>query len=259
LTARRRSHQQGKLSFWENRHLRLAAEIVAIAAFCLLLVVTCLGASLALVSFQPVNMQLLAFAHSDSSPKELQAYQNVATQTLRYVTILPFETAFTLQPSAADLATLQLDSFSPDELSHLTDVRILLGGSLLLTYVVGAAAMLVLGLTYKTRFARRSLLAAGISCFALPLVGLAVLLRAFDPAFDLFHQLLFPQGNWEFYTTTLVISTFPEHYWQAAGILWMVFFLLGGLILVFLSRFCGKMPAQSVTNAQFRVSICGAD
>jgi len=223
-------------------------NVVAIVLFTILLVLTCMGIAVSLVAFEPINLELARFAHSDRSPEELRAYQNIVVEVLRYVTTLPFETTVAIDIDTEDLSVLRQWSFFENELCHLTDVRVLLGRVLLLTYVVGIFSLVVITLTRNTQFARHSLLAAGISCLALPFIGAVFIYFFFDPTFVLFHEIFFPQGNWSFPQDTLIISTFPGHYWQTAGLLWMAFFTIGGGILTALSRFCGKMYVQSVTN-----------
>jgi len=236
-------------NFAPKRGVRFALEIAATVLLSIVLVLACLGTALSLVTFAPLNTQLVGLVHSENGDVVIGAYQNVAADTLRYVSTLPIETAPALQVHAEDIAILNQQPFTANELSHLTDVRILLGGSLLLTYTLVVVSMVAIVALRKLQLARRSLLAAGITCLALPLVGGAFMFFAFDPTFVLFHEVFFPQGNWEFPTTSLIISTFPGEYWRLVGMLWMGFFLIGGLILIGLSRFCGKMYAWSVTNS----------
>jgi uncharacterized membrane protein len=92
------------------------------------------------------------------------------------------------------------------------------------------------------------LLASGIACLALPLaVGVSLWLN-FNRTFVFFHEVFFPQGNWQFSEASLLITTYPGHFWQAAGLLWMAAFLIIGAILILLSRFCGEFAPWSVTN-----------
>ena len=222
--------------------------IVGTIFFSILLVLTCLGISVSLVAFEPINLELARFAHSDRSPEELEAYQNIVVEVLNYVTTLPLETPTAIEINSDDLNILRQWSFFENELCHLTDVRILLGWVLLLTYIAGIFSLFVVTFLRDKQFVRHSLLAAGISCLALPFIGGIFIYFFFDPTFVLFHEIFFPQGNWSFPSDTLIISTFPGHYWQTAGLLLMAFFMIGGCILTALSRFCGKMYAQSVTN-----------
>ena len=225
-------------------YLRIALTVF----FTILLVLTCVGISVTLVAFEPINLRLANIAHSDRSPEELAAYQNIIIEVLKYVTTLPVEEAGAIEIDAEDLAILRQWSFFENELCHLTDVRILLGRVIFMTYIMSVILLLTITFLRDKPFVRHSLLAAGISCLALPVIGGIFIFFFFDPTFVFFHEVFFPQGNWSFPQDTLIISTFPGHYWQMAGLLWMAFFLIGGCILTALSRFCGKMHAWSVTN-----------
>jgi len=235
-------------SFAEEKGPRYYLEIAATVFFVFVLVIGALGAALALVAFQPTNTALINVVHSESSPPYLQARQDIAQEVLRYVTTLPFESVSEIEVDPADVARLHVEEFTYNELCHLSDVRIILGWSLFLTYVIMAAAVAVIALTRNTQFARRSLFAAGITCLALPVVMGVFLLFFFQPTFVIFHEIFFPQGNWQFPANSLIISTFPEQYWQTIGILWMAIFLINGLVLVGLSRFCGKMHTWSAIS-----------
>jgi len=231
--------EQKRRSFW---------GIAATVLFAFVLVIGSLGSALALVAFTPTNAELIAFAHADFSPEEIKARQIVAAEILHYTIALPFEPVADIEISQEDLDTLRQWSLGEYELCHLTDVRILLGNSLLLSFTITIVSAIIITLTRKTQFARHSLLAAGIVCLAIPIVLGFFLLFFFQPTFVLFHEIFFPQGNWQFSPETLLISTLPERYWQAAGLLWMGLFMINGFILTTLSRFCGKMHTWSVTN-----------
>jgi len=235
-------------NFAEKRDMSHYLKIAAAVLFTIMLIVASLGSALAFVAFQPTNAELIAFAHADYPQEEIRARQTVAAEILRYVTALPFETASAIEISQDDLDVLRQWSLGEYELCHLTDVRILLGRSLLLAYTLIIASALIIWFCRNQQFLRYSLLAAGIICIALPLIAAVFLYFFFQPTFLLFHEVFFPQGNWQFAPETLLISTLPERYWQASGLLWMAIFMINGLILTGLSRFCGKIHAWSVTN-----------
>ena len=235
-------------NFAQARDWRYWLNMLAIAVFSLVLVVASLGTALAIVSAQPTNAGLIAFAHAGYPQNEIEARQEVAAEILRYVSTLPFESVRQIDISQEDLDTLKQWSLGEYELCHLSDVRILLGRSLMLAYVLILISAMILVLTRNTQFARHSLLVAGIACIALPLIMGLFIFFFFEPTFVLFHEIFFPQGNWTFSPNTLLISTLPTRYWQTAGMLWMGLFMVNGLILTGLSRFCGKMHVWSVTN-----------
>jgi|GEM_PF-1540973 len=230
------------------RSVHPAVKITASVFFALVLVVASLGAALAVVAFPATNAELIAHAHAGFPAEEVEARQVIAAEILRYVTTLPFEPVTEISMSQDDLDILRQWSLGEYELCHLTDVRILLGSSLLLAYVLMLISVVVVTITRNTSFAKRSLFIAGLTSLIIPIVLGLSLIFFFQSTFVLFHEIFFPQGNWQFAPDTLLISTLPERYWQAAGLLWMILFMVNGLILTALSRFCGKTPTQGVTN-----------
>lgn len=227
---------------------RLYVNIGVTVLFSLVLTLASLGSALSLVAFTPTNAELIAYTHADFSPEEIHSRQIIAAELLRYVVTLPFETASMAEISQEDLDIVRQWSMGEYEKSHLSDVRILLGNSLLLGFVLTIASIVIITLFRDKQFVRYSLLTAGIASIALPLILLVCVIFFFDQTFVIFHEIFFPQGNWYFAPETLLISTLPETYWQTAGILWMGIFFLNGLILTALSRFCGELHTWSVTN-----------
>ena len=52
----------------------------------------------------------------------------------------------------------------------------------------------------------------------------------FNGFFTAFHSVFFPQGNWTFSATSLLITMYPEHFWVGMGIIWVISSLVCGLI-----------------------------
>ncbi|MDQ3098397.1 MAG: DUF1461 domain-containing protein [bacterium] len=61
-----------------------------------------------------------------------------------------------------------------------------------------------------------------ISLFGLFLIGALL----FMPLFTLFHQTLFPQGNWAFPSDSILIQLYPEQFWRFSAL------LIAGAILI---------------------------
>jgi hypothetical protein len=105
--------------------------------------------------------------------------------------------------------------FTADETAHMTDVRAVFRGA---EY---AAALALFVLVFRVQRARRGggslrLVRAGAVTAAgiVTVIGIAAAL-AFDPLFLLFHDVLFPQGNFLFDpSTSNLIRLYPEWYWQ---------------------------------------------
>ncbi len=121
--------------------------------------------------------------------------------------------------------------FDEAERSHMEDVRGVFRG-VRITWGLGGlmlAALILRGLMrrYLAPMARDAALYAGVAVLAVALVAAI----AFVPAFLLFHQVFFPQGNYLFAPDSDLLRIYPEHYWY--GVTLRVFggFCLLSLIL----------------------------
>ena len=103
-----------------------------------------------------------------------------------------------------------------------------------LVYMMLETGLLSILLLVKRAVGRRSLSRAlhwSAGLLALIFVALAVLaIIDFDGFFTVFHKVFFPQGNWMFSSTSLLITMYPEQFWMGMGIIWVVSSLLAGLL-----------------------------
>ena len=105
--------------------------------------------------------------------------------------------------------------FTSDEYAHMADVRTVFRGAELT-----AALALFVALFRVTRARRRGDALRLVRAGALTGVGIvtaigAAAVVAFDQLFLLFHDVLFPQGNFLFDpATSNLIRLYPEWYWQ---------------------------------------------
>ena len=237
-------------SFAPARKIHPFFTWAAVCLFAIMLIAACVGSSLVILLSTPVIDGLTLVTHRNASDIEQQVFRDGAMATLRYTTILPFEAdapeSFFDQ---INVAAINAAPYTPQERSHLWDVRDIISTALLVTYALVLVNMLIVSLTKHLVFARRSLLIAGISCVVLPLLIAALLLLNFDGSFTLFHELLFPQGNWTFISSSLLITIFPTMFWQMCGLVWMALLLLQGAFLIVISRFCGKKYAWKAIKA----------
>ncbi|MBS3163966.1 DUF1461 domain-containing protein [Candidatus Woesearchaeota archaeon] len=103
--------------------------------------------------------------------------------------------------------------FTPEEQSHLWDVRLLLARASLARGVLAVIALLILSAAMFSGSPASTLFSAltwtGIAslalCGALALGGLT-----FSTFFTLFHLVFFPQGNWQFSPESVLIRLFPQ-------------------------------------------------
>jgi integral membrane protein (TIGR01906 family) len=119
--------------------------------------------------------------------------------------------------------------YDESEVGHLRDVRQLLW----LTFLVGGLAALLL-LVLLERAADQDDVVAAIGlggatvAVAVVVIGLVGLI-AFDPLFELFHRVFFPEGNWAFDPRSQrLVRLYPLAFWQIMGAaLGVVMVLLG--------------------------------
>ncbi len=126
--------------------------------------------------------------------------------------------------------------YAPDEAGHMRDVRLVLLGFLALA-VAGAAF-----LAWRIRRASsdpgtwRSI-ARGGAALAVGLVVVGVLTALFfDLAFELFHRIFFPGGNWAFAPDSLLIKLYPYAFWQLSAGAFGLLGIGGGLVVWSLAR-----------------------
>ena len=120
--------------------------------------------------------------------------------------------------------------YGATEVQHLRDVRQLLW----LTFVVGALALIaILVLLERSADADQVMAAIGLggALVAVTVVTAAVVgVLAFDPLFELFHEVFFPQGDWAFDPgSQRLVQLYPFRFWQAMAALLGVLMLLLGI------------------------------
>jgi hypothetical protein len=116
--------------------------------------------------------------------------------------------------------------YTADEAGHLADVRVVL--YLFLALALLSAIALFVGLRRAPRDAQASkAIARGALTLVVLVIGLGVVgLVAFGVAFEIFHRLLFPGGNWAFPPGSNLIALYPIGFWQLSTL------AMGGLVLI---------------------------
>jgi hypothetical protein len=126
--------------------------------------------------------------------------------------------------------------YDVDEAAHMRDVRLVLYGFL------GIAAVSVTFIAWSFWRAPRDpatwrALSRGGAATIVLLIGLGVFAAlAFDAAFELFHRLLFPGGNFEFPSTSLLIRLYPIEFWQLSAAAMSGLGITGGLLVWLVGR-----------------------
>jgi integral membrane protein (TIGR01906 family) len=143
-----------------------------------------------------------------------------------------------------------LGTFNGREHEHMADVRSVFRGA-------EVAALLALGvIVFRVRRARRDARAlrlvrdgAAWAAGLVAMIGVAAAV-AFEPMFQLFHQVFFPQGNFLFDpATSNLVRLYPEWYWQGmtAGV--GTSFVVGALLAAAVAHFTLRRRANPYTRA----------
>lgn len=139
--------------------------------------------------------------------------------------------------------------FSADEAAHLRDVRLVL--YVFLALAIGSAGLLAWSSRRHSSDPRiwRSISRGG-AALAVTLVALgAFAALAFGIAFELFHRILFPGGNWAFSEDSLLIRLYPYGFWQLSAAAFGVLGILVGLIAWFVARRRARALAAGASSS----------
>lgn len=110
--------------------------------------------------------------------------------------------------------------YAASEISHLRDAR-----TLLILFEALTVASLGLVLWSSARRRAWSAIRRGASALAIGVVVIGVVgFFAFEPVFELFHEIFFPGGNWAFDPlTSHMVQLYPFDFWQlTAGTLGLI-------------------------------------
>ena len=126
--------------------------------------------------------------------------------------------------------------YTDAEAAHLRDARAVL--YLFLGLAVAALIFVVAALVHRPHDARRwRAVARGGAGLAIGAVVVGVVgFLAFDAAFELFHRVLFPGGNWEFPADSNMIRLYPYAFWQLTAAALGVLCVFGGGLVWWLAR-----------------------
>ncbi len=126
-------------------------------------------------------------------------------------------------------------AFDAQAVSHLMDVRAVIGGARVATGA--AAALLAIWVGWRVgrrRWARlrSGMIAGGWLTLGAVLLAAATAVMDFETFFAWFHGLLFKSGTWTFPEDSLLIRLFPERFWVTAGLAWGAIAALTAVVLL---------------------------
>ncbi len=115
-----------------------------------------------------------------------------------------------------------LDSdFSLAEKSHMEDVKKLFCLAYLIEIITGViflSVLFVFAFQRKFRLIVRWLFRGSLFSMILFFLIVSVSFIHFEATFNLFHSIFFPQGNWSFDASSMLISFFPVGFFEAIAI-----------------------------------------
>ncbi len=126
---------------------------------------------------------------------------------------------------------LEQKNITKAEISHLNDVQQVMNGTNYLFYVLLFVCTLIF--TYFGKKEKINLLKYG-GIATLGFVGGIALLTwiSFNLMFTWFHQIFFPQGNWQFPLNSFLITTFPLTFFVSMA--WKIFLMALILAILFI-------------------------
>jgi integral membrane protein (TIGR01906 family) len=126
------------------------------------------------------------------------------------------------------------------EASHLRDARTVLYGFVLLVGIAAVALIAAWRRVPALTF-RRAVAAGGATlALAFAAIGLALVV-AFPLAFELFHRVFFPGGNWQFDVgTERMVQLYPTPFWEMTATTLAILVIGAGGIVWFVARRSGR-------------------
>ena len=127
--------------------------------------------------------------------------------------------------------------YGADEAGHLRDVRLVLYGFLALVGLSSVAVAGALARGWRRAAVWQGLARGGAGLVVLLLAGGLFAILAFELAFELFHRLLFPGGNWAFDPgTQRLVQLYPLAFWQLTTAALGLLASGSGVLLWFVAR-----------------------
>ncbi len=124
-------------------------------------------------------------------------------------------------------------NYTSAEQEHLNDVKGVMNGADTVFFLLLA----VWGfLFWKEKNKTKMVLYGGYATLGIIVLVLMVLAN-FDVLFTLFHQIFFPQGNWQFPADSLLIQTFPFSFFYATALKIFILATLLGIIFILLGLY----------------------
>ncbi len=126
-------------------------------------------------------------------------------------------------------------ALDPDALSHLDDCYSLISVAIPMLWGIFVVFLGTFAYLYvkQRRLVAHVLIISPSVLLALLLLFGAWALLDFNGLFTAFHHVFFPQGNWTFSYSSLLISMYPLGFWMGMGTVWLVISLAMSILSLF--------------------------
>jgi integral membrane protein (TIGR01906 family) len=224
---------------------------VIIGTLCLILSITFIGINFT-VYFKP-------FYNSEFKKNDTLEYVDISQGDLNRVrdSLINYMSGKieSLQVKVTDTYTnTEINFYTDDELEHMESVSVVFSGfriASIFLLIIGVSLILFtlvfkLGKTTLLKVVKTSSITSLI--FLISFATFAVILITnYDQAEIIFHEIFFPQGNWMFDMSSLMINMLPQELFFDAAVI-IISTGLGGSVLICLSYFPVKVLSLRKTE-----------
>ncbi len=153
-------------------------------------------------------------------------------------------------PPDFDVAVAGAPVLDERERDHMRDVRTVFGG-LAIAAAISVVLLLVVAVRRRDPTATWRAARRGATGLAVAVVSLGVVaLVAFDTLFEVFHEVLFPAGSYDFDPATeRLVQLFPFQFWQESAIaVGVVIVVISALVAIVAHRREVRPSARTSTD-----------
>ncbi len=186
----------------KNNLIKIILKIIAVIALT------------AIIIFAPLRYYLYNFKFYDKLYKNNGVYDVLDKNDVKIITNQVFD--FFRYNKQFESFKLKSDYtfFTKDQIEHLNDVRILIKKILLFFYISSVLFSIIIIISFEKNFLvfikKISTIIIYSSIVVIFFIFLLFILsRNFERLFENFHLVFFPQGNWMFDKSALIITIFP--------------------------------------------------
>jgi len=208
-----------------------SASVVTAVLFSLVMFVFVVVTAIYLVS-TPFVVRTIAQVTQGDSEMPLEERLYAASMTASYV-----------RNSGRSIDTIEYyrqDAASgPESIGHLLDVRDAFSVVRTVWALCAMSVIAVIALVVWRKWwnwLRLMIRVFAGLCIVVPVTFGLLAIFAFNPLFAFLHEVVFPQGNWQFPSSSLLIQVFPVEFWMLSMRLLVLLTLIISVSLVYLHK-----------------------